>query len=224
MARQPSRYYRNRATTLDATSSAYTPYVPPVPDIPPGVAVASSTAMPGQQHLQPQAQTLQRPHTSRRATDDSLYRSRTGSGPKISGEWDRSRPYMTSDAVAAADYKNSRHTLDSKQAKAETTSTSPPEKDSLVKRFGRLRMKKNDVMPPKVQVESSGQSRTVSAESSSSGTEAYTFIKAGGGGAVPGTDAPKSAVNAGDRVCIFTTDDFFLAKFTLLLGNQLIVV
>ena len=90
---------------------------------------------------------------------------------------------------------------DDRGVKEGLVSASPTERTGFAKRFGRLRKRgKDETVLSWQRSNMEEQARTVSSESKSSEGEAYSFIKAGGGGAVPGTDAPKSAVNAGNRV------------------------
>ena len=88
-----------------------------------------------------------------------------------------------------------------KGVREEITSVSPPGRDGFAKRFGKLRKRRTDeAIPSRPQTGTEERTRNVSSGSRSSEGEPYAFIKAGGGGTIPGIDAPRSAVNAGDRV------------------------
>ena len=80
-------------------------------------------------------------------------------------------------------------------ARPQTASKSSPQLPISSPKFGFLRRRKGDESPSSPESQATaGRSR----QSSNAQKEAHT-IRPGGGGAIPGTDAPISAVNAGDR-------------------------
>ena len=194
VSRSPSRYRRRGAATTSASTSDLSTH--PVPDIPPDLKASQASMMPGLRQ-----QFREHPRARGRIAETPHQRPRTGSERSLSGEKSRTVVASKSWPLQHDDTKT-RHVSNEKGVRGDITSVSPAERDSLARRFGRLRKRRNDETTlPRPKTGTEEPTRTASSESRSSEEGLYSFIKAGGGGAVPGTDAPKSAVNAGNRVC-----------------------
>lgn len=197
VTRSPSRYRRRRGATASSSTSDLNTH--PVPDIPSELKASQASVMP----LLRQQPRENRPHGHGRIAETAQQRPRTGSERSPSG--DKSRTIVASRTWPQQYEANgsgiTHYMSDDRGVKEGLVSASPTERTGFAKRFGRLRKRgKDETVLSWQRSNMEEQARTVSSESKSSEGEAYSFIKAGGGGAVPGTDAPKSAVNAGNRV------------------------
>lgn len=166
----------------------------PVPDIPSTFKDSQTT---------PMTMLHDQSHQYSRVTGSNAQRPRTGSERSLSGEDGK---IIVASSTWPLNYdangqKITRQNLREKGVREEITSVSPPGRDGFARHFGKLRKRRTDeTIPSRPQTGTEEQTRNVSSGSRSSEGEPYAFIKAGGGGVTPGIDAPRSAVNAGDRV------------------------
>ena len=196
VSRSPSRYRRRRAATVNPSSSDLNLH--PVPDIPDTFKNSQPNPATTLHH-----QVQERSQQHNRMMETNTQRPRTGSERSLSGE--KTKTVIASRTwplgYDANGHSKTRQRSEEKGIREEFTNVSPPGRDGFGKRFGKLRKRKPDeTVPSRPQTNTEEQIRNVSAGSRSSEGEPYAFIKAGGGGAMPGIDAPRSAVNAGDRV------------------------